>query len=61
MAEVINLRQGRKAKTRSEKEKTAEQNRQLHGQTKAVKQKKKLEDKIDKKRLDGHKRDKDEE
>ena len=31
MAELINLRRARKAKARSEKEKTAEANRLLHG------------------------------
>jgi len=37
-ADVINLRQARKARTRSEKEKTAEQNRLTFGRAKAEKQ-----------------------
>lgn len=36
-ADVINLRQFRKAKARSEKESQADQNRALHGRTKAEK------------------------
>jgi Domain of unknown function (DUF4169) len=37
MAEIINLRLARKAKSRGEAEKTAEQNRVIFGQTKAEK------------------------
>lgn len=37
-ADVINLRQVRKARTRTEKEKTAEQNRLTFGRAKAEKQ-----------------------
>lgn len=37
-ADVVNIRQFRKAKARSEKEATAEQNRILFGRTKAEKQ-----------------------
>ena len=44
MAEIFNLRQQRKTKGRSEKEKKAAANRALHGQTKAQKQKKKMEE-----------------
>lgn len=36
-ADIVNLRQFRKQKARSEKEKTAEQNRLTHGRTKAEK------------------------
>jgi len=36
-ADVVNLRQFRKTKARAEKEKAAEQNRILHGRTKAEK------------------------
>ncbi|HKX36302.1 MAG TPA: DUF4169 family protein [Rhizorhapis sp.] len=35
-AEIVNLRRARKAKKRTEKEKTAEANRILHGTPKAV-------------------------
>lgn len=61
MAEVINLKQQRKAKARTEKEKKASENRVKFGQTKAEKNKKKIESKRDEKLLEGHKRDKDEE
>ncbi|WP_137157921.1 DUF4169 family protein [Rhizobium sp. FKL33] len=37
-ADIINLRQARKAKARVEKDKTAEQNRVTFGRTKAEKQ-----------------------
>jgi hypothetical protein len=37
MGDVVNLRQFKKAKARSEKEKSAEQNRISHGRTKAEK------------------------
>lgn len=37
MADVVNLRQFRKRSERAEKEKTAEQNRLVHGRTKAEK------------------------
>ena len=35
MAEIVNLRQARKAKVRTEREKRAEQNRVIHGRSKA--------------------------
>ena len=38
MADVVNLRQFRKQKARSDREAQAEQNRALHGRTKAEKQ-----------------------
>ncbi len=37
MGDVVNLRQFKKAKARSEKEKSSEQNRLSHGRTKAEK------------------------
>ena len=36
MADIINLRQARKAKARAEKDETAQANRTLHGTPKAV-------------------------
>lgn len=36
-ADIVNLRQARKAKARTDKERQAEQNRLLHGRTKAEK------------------------
>ncbi len=61
MTEVINLRQQRKAKARTEKEKQAVQNRLVHGQTKSEKKRKETESGRAAKHLDGHKRDKDDE
>ncbi len=60
MTEIINLRQKRKAKARTEKEKQASQNRVLHGQTKAHKQKQKIEAERTSRKLDGHKLETDE-
>lgn len=58
MAEnVINLRQARKAKTRAEKEQTADENRRLHGRTKAEKAAEKSATDKSNQHLDGHKRD----
>lgn len=58
MADLINLRNARKAKARAEKEKTAQANRALHGTPKALR---KLEDarknQTDQ-RLSGHKLEK---
>jgi hypothetical protein len=56
MADVINLRQQRKTKARTEKEKNADANRRLHGQTKTTRKKKELEASQAAKLLDGHKR-----
>ncbi|QPC92297.1 DUF4169 family protein [Mesorhizobium sp. INR15] len=42
MAEIINLRQARKLKARSEKERIAGQNRTLHGRSKAEKERDRL-------------------
>jgi hypothetical protein len=52
---VINLRQARKAKARVQKEKVAEENRALHGRTKAQKQAEKRASTKVAKHLDGHK------
>ena len=57
MAEIVNLRQARKAKARAEKEQAAEANRARFGRTKAERD---IERKISEKQnrdLDGHKRD----
>ena len=50
--DVVNLRQFRKAKARTEKEKTAEQNRIVHGRTKAEKNLTKAERALAEKRMD---------
>jgi hypothetical protein len=55
MAEIINLRQARKAQARAQKEKVAETNRALHGRTKSEKQaEKRATDKVAR-HLDDHK------
>lgn len=55
-AEVINLRQVRKAKARGEREKTAAENRAKFGRTKDDRAKVQAETESAAKRLDGHKR-----
>ena len=60
MAEIINLRQVRKARARAEKVKAAEANRLAFGRTKAEKQGTKLEKERSDKALDAHRRDEDE-
>lgn len=59
MTEVINLNQKRKNKARIEKEKTAAENRRIHGRTKQEKQQEKRDAERVQKHLDGHKVDKD--
>lgn len=54
-AEIVNLRQARKSKARSDKDKQAEQNRISFGRTKSEKQlTNKLNDKASKALDDGH-------
>ncbi len=57
MTEIINLKQQRKAKARTEKDKQAAQNRRLHGRTKQERQKEEAEAARAKKLLDSHKRE----
>ena len=61
---IINLRKAKKARDRDEKAKRAEQNRQLHGRTKAQKKidlfsKRKAETELEAHRLDRAQADKD--
>jgi Domain of unknown function (DUF4169) len=58
MAEIINLKQQRKQKSRAEAEMQAAANREKFGRTKSEKQLHKLETVQSQKQLDGHKRDK---
>jgi len=59
MAEIINLRRARKAKTKAEKDKTAEANRVLHGTPKHLRNLAETrKDKADQ-ALSGHKLEKD--
>ena len=57
MTEVINLKQQRKAKARTDKEKKAAQNRAVFGRTKAEKLKETKDAERIAKLLDGHKRE----
>ncbi|WP_417669879.1 DUF4169 family protein [Roseibium sp.] len=54
--EIINLRQARKRKARSEREKTAEDNRIRFGRTKAEKQLTQKTEDLAERRLDAHRR-----
>ena len=57
MAEIVNLRQARKRKTRAERERTAEANRLKFGQPKAEKDRNRLEDARARRSHDAHRRD----
>ena len=57
MAEIVNLRQVRKAKARADKESQAATNRAKFGRTKAEKAVESAKKSIADKRLDGHKRE----
>ncbi len=54
MGTVINLRQARKQKKRADKERQAETNRALHGQTKAEKDRLRSDQSKQERQLDGH-------
>lgn len=57
MAEIINLRQARKAKGRADKEAVAAANRAKFGRTRTEKQAEQARRDQAEKQLDGHKRD----
>jgi hypothetical protein len=57
MAEIINLRQARKARARTEKEAAAAANRAKFGRTKAEKQAEDAKRELTQKQLDSHKRE----
>jgi hypothetical protein len=59
MVEVINLRRARKAKSRAEKEKTAEANRIAHGTPKALRKLSETQKNKTEQRLAGHRLEKD--
>ncbi|HWC63171.1 MAG TPA: DUF4169 family protein [Rhizomicrobium sp.] len=59
MAELINLRQARKAKARAEKEKQAEANRVAHGTPKALKKLEQARTELAAKRLENRRLDHD--
>ena len=57
MADIVNLRQFKKQKARTERETLADQNRALHGRTKAEKQRDQLTAQRAEKFVDVHRRD----
>lgn len=54
MAEIVNLRTMRKHRDRAEKERKAEENRALHGRTKAEKNAEATDRERERAHLDGH-------
>jgi hypothetical protein len=60
MSEIINLRQHRKVKSRTQKDKKAKENRSKFGRTKAEKDLKKMQDENAERHIEGHKRETDE-
>ncbi|ESZ23488.1 MULTISPECIES: DUF4169 family protein [unclassified Mesorhizobium] len=58
MAEIVNLRQARKQKARDEKLRAAEQNRALHGRSKAEKERDRIVADKSEKFVAGHRREK---
>lgn len=56
MAEIVNLRQVRKRKAREDRERTATENRALHGRSKAERERGRKADEAAVSFLDGHKR-----
>ena len=57
MAEIVNLRQARKQKSRTEKDGKAAENRVAFGRTKAERKLTEASNQLGLTRLDGHKRD----
>lgn len=57
MAEIINLRQARKRKTRADQEAKAAENRAAFGRTKEERRLSEAEKTLTERRLEGHKRD----
>ncbi len=58
MGEIVNLRQARKQKARTEKERQASENRALHGRTKAERERDRLTSQKAEKFVTGHRREK---
>lgn len=54
MADIVNLNRARKAKARTEKEKTAQANRVAHGTPKALRKLTEAQEKQAEQRLTGH-------
>lgn len=60
MADIVNLRQARKQKSRADRERAAEANRLKFGQPKAAKQRTRLEEARAQRAHEAHRNDKDE-
>jgi hypothetical protein len=60
LAEIVNLKRARKAKSRAEKEKTAEANRIAHGTPKVLRKLSKAQENKAEQRLAGHRLEKSE-
>ena len=58
MGEIVNLRQARKQKARSEKERLAGENRTLHGRSKAERERDRLASENAERFVTGHRREK---
>jgi hypothetical protein len=58
MGEVVNLRQARKQKARTEKERQASENRALHGRSKSERERDRLASEKAEKFVAGHRREK---
>jgi hypothetical protein len=58
-ADIVNLRRVRKAKARAERTRAAEENRRVHGRSKAEKIRQEDEQARQDRHLDGHRRDRD--
>ncbi|MDX8532142.1 DUF4169 family protein [Mesorhizobium sp. VK25A] len=58
MGEVVNLRQARKQKARTEKERQASENRALHGRSKLERERDRLTSQKAEKFVAGHRREK---
>ena len=56
MAEIVNLRQARKRQRRADAERQAAVKREIHGQPAAIRKGRRLENELDAKRLDQHRR-----
>jgi len=57
LADIVNLRQVRKQKARADRERAAEQNRALHGRTRAEKERDRLADEHASRFVEGHRRE----
>jgi hypothetical protein len=56
MADIVNLRMARKHKARADREQAAEQNRALHGRSKAERERDRQQAERAEKFIDGHRR-----